>query len=404
MIIDYLDVDQSLNYLEKNTGDKYTFDNLKELNFAGKLDVFFYKSCLIYNTYRSDRYPPPIEVSGMRGSPFPYHLAFDIKQVRGIFALKDLLLFNDSEPSQLKSKVVVESLYEQQYIIFDEIGDNEYEYVSGDECYLAHAELFDLQFLSDGSVDSASLRNKAIARIEHNELRFKKTQLDNLINKVPEKPPVTELAALKDRTVFKDLGKYQKQLITYDAFTSNQIVCLILDHHPDSSILDNEFLSYWQMVSNAISSDELIPSDRYEYEIQKIDAQQVKVWLARNNYIYEGFNDNLPIDPVEHIKQLTQQLAAANAEILELQDQLKEKTLLIDNDLKQVHHKSFKTVDRIMYAMAKLTKYDNSHPTSQNMPSLNAQITTLLQNDGLPLEYEAVGKWLTRVKNVQTIK
>src|SRR5699024_8766754 len=147
---------------------------------------------------------------------------------------------------------------------------------------------------------------------------------------------------------------YQKQLITYDAFTSNQIVCLILDHHPDSSILDNEFLSYWQMVSNAISSDELIPSDRYEYEIQQIDAQQVKVWLARNNYIYEGFNDNLPIDPVEHIKQLTQQLAAANAEILELQDQLKEKTLLIDNDLKQVHHKSFKTVDRIMYAMAKL--------------------------------------------------
>ena len=158
------------------------------------------------------------------------------------------------------------------------------------------------------------------------------------------------------------------------------------------------------MVSNAISSDELIPSDRYEYEIQQIDAQQVKVWLARNNYIYEGFNDNLPIDPVEHIKQLTQQLAAANAEILELQDQLKEKTLLLDNDLKQVHHKSFKTVDRIMYAMAKLTKYDNSHPTSQNMPSLNAQITTLLQNDGLPLEYEAVGKWLTRVKNVQTIK
>lgn len=406
MIIEYLDVEQSLSYLEKNTGDRYTFDNLKELNFAGKLDVFFYKNCVIYDTYRSDKTPPPIEVLGKIASPFPYHLAVNIKQVRGIFALRELLLSNSSKALQLKSKVIVEAIYEQQNVVtlFDESIDDVYEYKKGDEGYLAHADFFDLQFLPDGSVNSAPLRNKAIDAIEQNELRFKKLQIDALFNKVIENTPIIGQAALKERTVFKDLGRHQKQLITYDAFTPNQIVCLILDHHPGSNILDAEFLSYLQMVDNALHSNALIPFARHDYEVQQIDAQQVKKWLARNNYIYEGFNDNLPIDPVEHAKQLEQQLADAKAEILELERQLKEKTVLVNNDLKHVHHKSFKTVDRIMYAMAKLTKYDNSHPTSQNMPSLNAQITTLLQNDGLPLEYEAVGKWLKRVKEVQPIK
>jgi vacuolar-type H+-ATPase subunit I/STV1 len=48
------------------------------------------------------------------------------------------------------------------------------------------------------------------------------------------------------------------------------------------------------------------------------------------------------------------------------------------DDLKTVPHQAYKTVDRVMYAMAQLTKVDNSKPYSQNNPSLNASITTLL--------------------------
>ena len=54
--------------------------------------------------------------------------------------------------------------------------------------------------------------------------------------------------------------------------------------------------------------------------------------------------------------------------------------------------------------MAKLTKLDNAEPYSQNNPSLNASITTILQNDGLTLEYQAVGKWLSRINDIKPLK
>ena len=74
------------------------------------------------------------------------------------------------------------------------------------------------------------------------------------------------------------------------------------------------------------------------------------------------------------------------------------------DDLKDVPHQSYRTVDRVMYAMAKLTNLDNTEPYSQNNPSLNASITTLLQNDGLTLEYQAVGKWLSRINDIKPLK
>jgi len=74
------------------------------------------------------------------------------------------------------------------------------------------------------------------------------------------------------------------------------------------------------------------------------------------------------------------------------------------DDLKAVPHQAYRTVDRVMYAMAKLSNLDNTEPYSQNNPSLNASITTILQNDGLTLEYQAVGKWLSRINDIKPPK
>lgn len=74
------------------------------------------------------------------------------------------------------------------------------------------------------------------------------------------------------------------------------------------------------------------------------------------------------------------------------------------DDLNKVPHQSYRTVDRVMYAMAQLANVDNSKPFSQNKPSLNASITTILQNDGVPLESEAVGKWLSRINDIKPLK
>ena len=207
MILDYLDISQTLEYLEKETGHKYNFDNLKELNFSGKLDVFFYKTCTIYNRDRSVYTPPPVEVCGNLISPFPYYLANGVKIIKGLFFLKDVLTDNnDNEFLHFKTKVTVEAVYKQTNMSFDD--DRNYDYERGDTGYLSSAEFFDIGYLPDGSMNSSFLQNKAISSISHDELRFKKAQLDELIN-----VPKVCITTNEKFNNLKDENEVQKQRI-----------------------------------------------------------------------------------------------------------------------------------------------------------------------------------------------
>ena len=118
----------------------------------------------------------------------------------------------------------------------------------------------------------------------------------------------------KDNTPHTNLGKYQKELITYDVFTPIQIACLILNYPPESSSTDREFISCFLNIDAAINAGELTISNRENH----INSQQVKVWLARNNYVYKDFNDNIPADPIAQVRQLTTQLADAQATIKQI--------------------------------------------------------------------------------------
>ena len=93
-------------------------------------------------------------------------------------------------------------------------------------------------------------------------------------------------------------------------------------------------------------------------------------------------------------------------EISDLESKSEQAALAVSptHDLEKVPHQSYRTVDRVMYAMAQLANVNNSKPFSQNKPSLNASITTILQNDGVPLESEAVGKWLSRINDIKPLK
>ena len=103
-----------------------------------------------------------------------------------------------------------------------------------------------------------------------------------------------------------------------------------------------------------------------------------------------------------------QLIAELEREIADIKKQLEQARAKLANkpadDLKDIPHQTYKTLDKVMYAMAKITNLDNSKPYSQNTPSLNAAITTILQNAGLPLEYEAVGKWLSRINDIKPLK
>lgn len=281
--------------------------------------------------------------------------------------------------------------------------------------------------------------------LDMDSLRYPKIDLDKLFR------PKTQLSSVKTNdkndlsTVLSEqgeLGEHQKLLITYALFTPRQIACLLTNYNPAYNHNDDFYNARLDMVDNAVQVNTLIPINDEE----QIVARQVKEWLAKHNFIFKGFNDNpqndsdkLVIDYQKRIAELEQEvedakntgsfsmgnptvahdepktieqfreaLAAANAKVGELESQLEQAyAALADkpaDDLKDVPHQSYRTVDRVMYAMAKLAKVDNSKPFSQNKPSLNASITTILQNDGVPLESEAVGKWLSRINDIKPLK
>lgn len=88
-----------------------------------------------------------------------------------------------------------------------------------------------------------------------------------------------------------ELGEYQKLLITYPLFTAHQIACLLSDHNPVAQDYDSKdaYRLYREMIDVAIDARLLTPFN----EKGQIPSEQVKVWLARRNFIYEGFNDDV---------------------------------------------------------------------------------------------------------------
>lgn len=142
------------------------------------------------------------------------------------------------------------------------------------------------------------------------EFLYPVEQLDSMFNRSSKDQPAIEL----EEGINQTLGANQKVLITYALFTPDQLVCLIINENPEFIKQDVEYLTHFRMVDIALESKELVPLEG----TQNIPAQQVKVWLARNNYIYKDFNDNIPTDPVMQVRQLTEQLTDAQATIQQI--------------------------------------------------------------------------------------
>ncbi|WP_201619010.1 hypothetical protein [Psychrobacter maritimus] len=88
-----------------------------------------------------------------------------------------------------------------------------------------------------------------------------------------------------------ELGEYQKLLITYPLFTAHQIACLLSDYNPVAQDYDSNdtYRLYRDMTDVAVDARLLTTFN----EKGQIPSEQVKVWLARRNFIYEGFNDDV---------------------------------------------------------------------------------------------------------------
>lgn len=182
---------------------------------------------------------------------------------------------------------------------------------------------------------------------------------------------------LENKKLHTDLGEFQKELITYDVFKLNQIVCLILNYPPNASSNDSQFISYLFQIEESIKSGELVPFNKEQH----IGAEQVKVWLARNNYIYEGFNDNIPADPAAQIRQLTAQIAQLTAQNKELREQRNSQPVAPADDA-DLNPKTLSAVTRllnVLFHKAELDIKAHKGTTNKNIvnssKSLNAKIT-----------------------------
>lgn len=212
----------------------------------------------------------------------------------------------------------------------------------------------------------------------------------------------------KDNTLHTDLGKHQKLLITYDVFTLNQIICLILNYPPNSSSSDHEFISYLHWIDEEVRSGNLVFSNEADnVDARNIDAQQVKVWLARNNYVYKDFNDNIPADPVAQVRQLTAQIAQLIAENTELNKQLNNahfaieaaKTSQPSDDDKELAYNSQTKVACMLYAILQENNYDLSPPMGKGLA--NDLIVNASQVHGTPVTKNFVADWLKRANQAK---
>lgn len=81
-----------------------------------------------------------------------------------------------------------------------------------------------------------------------------------------------------------------------------------------------------------------------------------------------------------------------------LQNDRAEKPLPIDD----MNTRNKNTAIKIMYALLVKSGLDNNHPHSRNRGSANCEIQTLLDEQGLPVGYETIAKFLTEVKALAT--
>lgn len=113
-------------------------------------------------------------------------------------------------------------------------------------------------------------------------------------------------SVIENTTPRIELGKYQKLLISYPLLTAHHIACLISNHNPvgENPHNNDDYKLYKEMVDTAIDARLLtVFNDKGQ-----IPSGEVKGWLARFNFIYEGFNDDLveylddEDDPLDRIR------------------------------------------------------------------------------------------------------
>lgn len=136
---------------------------------------------------------------------------------------------------------------------------------------------------------------------------------------IPTEPQASEVKPHYDPM---ELGENQKLMRYFETFTAHDLACFITDNNPAYNQNDDDFNKAFLLVQKAINAGKLLPNAQDE-----IPKEQVKRYLNSIDWIYKGFNDNLPpvtADKIGHAtitqtmptdSQLLQQVADQQATI-----------------------------------------------------------------------------------------
>lgn len=159
--------------------------------------------------------------------------------------------------------------------------------------------------LGSGAIEKLTI--KEVENRESKQIKFLTKQLLDARKQLSDEQAKVKASETIERDVpVIELGKYQKLLIGYPLFTAHQIACLLSDCSPVAQSYDSndDYRLYRDMTDAAIDARLLtVFNDKGQ-----IPSGEVKGWLARFNFIYEGFNDDLveylddEDDPLDRIR------------------------------------------------------------------------------------------------------
>ena len=322
LVKEYLSMTEAVNFVFELTGEKINWSTLEELSNIDKLTPVF-----LFSGYVG--YPVDEVIVYDKMKAYFTHDDFFMHQTRNY---QDYSMYSDADVPEW---IEIHSPFKIQHIIKKQT-----------EAYSVFDEVFLFKNSPIGAIDK--LDDLKHSHIDFDEVRFSRNELINLFNvkksydnaqnefefymnaaKTIRDSVTADMNARND--LIEPRGS-QRLLISYALFTPHQITCLLSNDNPAYSHNDDEYNAYKDMVSNAIEAKALSPINDKE----QIPAEQVKLWLARYNFIIRGFNDNLPNDtdkipaptvtqtePLSN-EQLIKELAAAKAEIADLKNQLKQ--------------------------------------------------------------------------------
>lgn len=204
----------------------------------------------------------------------------------------------------------------------------------------------------------------------------------NWVNSQAKPPSEPQAGEIKPHDDPMELGENQKLMRYFETFTPHDLACFIVDYNPAYNQNDDDFNKAYLLVSKAVNAGVLKPNTQNE-----IPKEQVKQYLKSLDWIYKGFNDNLPPatdDKIGHAtltqtmptnSQLSQQVADLKAQLASATDtiaSLQEK--LQQSNFDRLESYNFNTAE-LHRAKTELNQYQKENE------SLKAKIAELGANE-----------------------